>query len=63
MTGRTFSIGQSVSVVVVDADTLTNKKLSWTKRIFIKDIAFFIRADMHVVDKDFTLVNLYKGFL
>ena len=47
------------SLVKVEFALAKGKKL-YDKRA---DIAFFIRTDMHVVDKDFTLMNLNKGFL
>ena len=34
-----------------------------TQRIFIKDISFFIRGNMHPINKDFPIFNAYKCFL
>ena len=62
--GSQFFIVQadSVSDDLVDLASV-QQKLPHPKRIAVENISFFIRADMHAIDKHLTLLNPYKRFL
>ena len=43
--------------------SLMEEKLTIAQRVLVKEVAFFVRVDMHTVDENLTVFYIAEGFL